>query len=59
MPRLPDDDPGLEVAAEVVLELDEPGLEVVEGLGDRGLDVVEGLGERWVSLGELKVDDER
>jgi len=54
--RLPDDDPGLEVAAEVVLELDEPGLEVVEGLGDRGLDVVEGLGERWVSLGEFAED---
>ena len=30
--RLPDDDPGLEVA-EVVLEVDEPGLEVVEVVG--------------------------
>ena len=30
--RLPDDDPGLEVA-EVVLEVDDPGLEVVEVVG--------------------------
>jgi len=47
--RLPDDDPGLEVA-EVVLDVDELGLEVVEVDGLDGehpdLEVVDGLGDR-------------
>jgi len=46
--RLPDDDPGLEVA-EVVLEVDEPGLEVVEVVGLDGdlpdLEAVDGRGD--------------